>query len=367
MEIDPETISLTELIQLQNRLSETLKRRFERPRALAFTDVVGSTPYFARFGDEAGRRLQQRHLDTLREVLPIGDGYIVDTAGDGAFTCFPYVEGAVAAMGELQRRILTSNVPFERPHRLSVRVGIHYGPVLTDGHQVAGDSVNLCARVASSAGGGEIRITRGAFHELPNHLRVRCEDPQLVELKGVPNPVEVLRFEWLDRTVFPEVLIIEDTGARLVLPSMDLIRVGRVREVNGVHANDVVLSHPDPEVARRISRWHFELHRQPDGFRLRSLSDQSTVVDGVFVPKGESVPVTPSSMVVVSGVLTLRFGSSAAQRAPAERLTTLGGTGPPRDRHGVSRLAPAPIVPSVEPRTGVAATAPPPPEEEDPR
>ena len=61
--MDPETLSLTEIIKLQTQLSEVLKRRFERNLALAFSDVVNSTTYFATFGDEAGRRLQQLHLD----------------------------------------------------------------------------------------------------------------------------------------------------------------------------------------------------------------------------------------------------------------------------------------------------------------
>src|SRR2546423_1821622 len=52
--VDVSTLSLTEIIQIQNGLSRILKQRFERERALAFTDVVGSTSYFQRFGDEVG-------------------------------------------------------------------------------------------------------------------------------------------------------------------------------------------------------------------------------------------------------------------------------------------------------------------------
>ena len=64
-----EQLGLTELIRLQERISQTLQRRFEQKLALVFSDIVGSTPYFARFGDEAGRRLQQRHFDLLEKAL----------------------------------------------------------------------------------------------------------------------------------------------------------------------------------------------------------------------------------------------------------------------------------------------------------
>ena len=90
---------MTEIIRLQTVLSQELTRRFERKAALAFTDVVDSTRYFAQFGDEAGRRLQQLHLDLLEKSID-GAGRIVDTAGDGAFISFPSAMAAVGAMVE---------------------------------------------------------------------------------------------------------------------------------------------------------------------------------------------------------------------------------------------------------------------------
>ena len=54
--MDFSTLSMTEIIRLQNLLQQELTRRFERSMVLAFSDIVGSTPYFARFGDAAGRQ-----------------------------------------------------------------------------------------------------------------------------------------------------------------------------------------------------------------------------------------------------------------------------------------------------------------------
>ncbi|MEI8256332.1 MAG: hypothetical protein WCJ30_11730, partial [Deltaproteobacteria bacterium] len=132
MDPDYESLSLTEVIQLQNRLSEMVRRRFERKMALVFTDVVGSTPYFARFGDEAGRRLQQRHLDLLGECVRGAGGRIVDTAGDGAFSCFPTAEKAAAALVALHTRALVSNAREPSEHQLGVRAAVHWGVVLSD-------------------------------------------------------------------------------------------------------------------------------------------------------------------------------------------------------------------------------------------
>lgn len=310
MKLDFDALTLTEIIQLQTQLSQTLQRRFERQLALAFTDVAGSTQYFARYGDEAGRRLVQRHLDLLNAVLPASQGRIVDTAGDGAFTCFPTVEKARQAMVELQQAIMRENLGFSREQQLVVRCGLHYGNVLTDGTLVTGDAVNLCSRVNGTAQGGEIRLTRAAFQELlPNH-RLRCRDMKMVEMKGISRPVEVLAFEWRETSAFPTMVTLVETGLEFRLPDQDVICFGRLREIKGMPANDIILELPDSQQALQISRWHFELRRRPEGFLLRPVSDQTTEVDGVLVTKGQEVPLRADSMVRVARRLSLQFKSS---------------------------------------------------------
>src|SRR5262245_41108179 len=98
---DYESMPLVEIIRLQEHLSALLQRKFSRELALVFSDVVGSTAYFARYGDEAGRMLQQRHIDLLERAIAPHGGRIVDTAGDGAFSCFPRPEAASKALCEL--------------------------------------------------------------------------------------------------------------------------------------------------------------------------------------------------------------------------------------------------------------------------
>src|SRR5262249_13943111 len=152
---DLSSFGLAELLRLRERLSEVLVRRFERSLAIAFTDVVGSTDYFAQFGDEAGRGPLQRHLDVLRAALRQHGGQIVDTAGDGALTCFPSADDAAAALIQLEHRIAGQNVARSPEDQLNVRAGLHWAPVLTDGTVVTGDAVNLCARVTALAAPGE--------------------------------------------------------------------------------------------------------------------------------------------------------------------------------------------------------------------
>lgn len=302
-----EKLSMTELIRLQDVLSKAIVRRFEKRLALVFADVVGSTPYFARFGDEAGRKLQQRFYDLVNHAIASERGRVVDTAGDGVFLCFDTATQASRAMVNLQRNIVRDNDSRAPEHRLSVRVGVHSGPVLTDGVLVSGDAVNFCSRVSGSAAPGEIRLSIGAHGELTDvEMRLRSRRQRGVELKGVAGPQDLFTLDWLDASKFPSLVRFAD-GNEVRLPTLDVIRFGRLREQDGAVANDVVITLADPNLQSRISRWHFELHRRADGFFLRAVSTSTTEIDGKPVARGEDVLLKPGSKVTLGGALTLEF------------------------------------------------------------
>jgi class 3 adenylate cyclase len=328
MTLDLETMSLTEMIRLRELISEVLLRRFERNLALAFTDVVGSTPYFAEFGDEAGRGLQQRHYDALAQVLPRHDGRVVDTAGDGAFTCFPTSDHAVAALAELMALILEQNASRPPQHHLTLRAGVHWGPVLTDGVVVTGDAVNTCARVCSSCAPSEVRLTKAAFLVLSSNQRSRCTPLAPTELKGIARPVEMMQYKWFTQAELPAWVTVRETAERIRLPKKSTISFGRLKEHDGMQANDVVLMPGNPDDQVRISRWHFELRQQLDGMYIAALSDQITEVDGRLVARGQIAPVKPGTEVrLAGGVMTLVFEADAkpeAAPAAAQRTMMIG-------------------------------------------
>jgi class 3 adenylate cyclase len=306
---------MTEIIRLQDLLSKELARRFERQRALVFSDLADSTAYFAEHGDEAGRKLQQRHVDLIQEGLKASvGGWLVDQVGDGAFLCFPTVDTACRTILAFLELVAQDNAARPQLQQLRVHMGLHWGTVLTDGVQVSGDAVNLASRVASAAKPGEIRLTREAYAELPPAQRVMCVALPPIELKGVAQPVEMLLLDWRDRSLFPDLVHVEESGEDIHLPPLDTISFGRLRE-EGLHANDVVLTLADEQKAKQVSRWHFELRRQPNGFVLRQLSNQTTEVDGQAVPAGSEVPIKDGSVVRLGRVMTLTFKSTARAKA----------------------------------------------------
>ena len=302
-----ETLTLTEIIRLQNQLSKVLSQRFERQAALVASDIVGSTTYFTRFGNEAGHRLQQEHFDLLGQSSQDCGGKIVDTAGDGAILSFPSVETVANSLLRFKRLLNQRNGRLSQDHQLNTRTGVHWGTLLTDGTIISGDAVNICAKIAATANPGTIRLSRAAFNELPSSLRLACHSVGAVTLPSTSQSVEMLDLSWQELLMIPSFVHIDETGISFPLPDQSVVTFGRLASLNGTRANDIVLELPDPALTHQISRWHFEIIRECDSLVLHCLSDKRTEIDEQVLSKGDRVPITIGSHVRISGVLSLRF------------------------------------------------------------
>ena len=323
MVLEVDALSLTEIIRLQEQLSSTLRRRFERDAAIGFSDIVGSTAYFSKFGNEAGQQLQQRHNDFLLQVIPASGGRIVDTAGDGALLSFPSVQIACHSFIQLQQIILQDNHLRIRDQHLLVRAGIHWGTVLTDDIIVAGEAVNVCAHLTQTSEKGEIRLTKSTFLELTPESRLLCRPLPRTQLKGLSEPVELFLLEWSESEVLPDTVEIQETGYSFQLPDQDRITFGRLGSRDGVSANDIVLELPDPLLTQKISRWHFELLREREGILFHLTTSQPTEVNGNPISKGGQVPIHHGTLVNLSGILTLRFLAKSINHWQSEKTTPI--------------------------------------------
>jgi adenylate cyclase len=118
--------------------------------AVAFTDIEGFTAYTAREGDGAASELLATHHREVGPVVRSRGGHIRKRLGDGLLLTFPSSEAATLACLEL--------VELE-PDPLRLRAGIHVGEVVAAGDEIVGHVVNVAARVAESAKGGEVLVT----------------------------------------------------------------------------------------------------------------------------------------------------------------------------------------------------------------
>jgi adenylate cyclase len=119
------------------------------PVAIVFTDLEGFTRYTAREGDEAARQLLADHHKVVGPVVRSRGGRVVKRIGDGLMLAFPSADAAVLAAVEL----------VEVPCELRLRAGVHAGEAVVTQDDLIGHDVNVAARVAAAATGGQVLAT----------------------------------------------------------------------------------------------------------------------------------------------------------------------------------------------------------------
>jgi class 3 adenylate cyclase len=161
-------------------------------RTFLFTDIVSSTELIAVIGDEAWKDLIRWHDDTLRAVIAEHEGQEIRHQGDGLVIAFEDPAQALDCAIAIQRRL----ADHRRAHGFApgVRVGIHRSEATQRGLDYAGVGVHEAARVAALAQGGEILVTRETLATLARDFPTG--QSRTVELKGIPEPVEVVTVAW---------------------------------------------------------------------------------------------------------------------------------------------------------------------------
>jgi class 3 adenylate cyclase/alpha-beta hydrolase superfamily lysophospholipase len=169
-----------ELLDEVERFVRGLDAEAEPETVLAtvlFTDIVGSTQTAADLGDRAWAELVSKHHAMVRRNLDAFRGVEIDTAGDGFFASF---EGPIRAI-RCARAIRDS----VRSLGLEIRAGLHTGECERVDGKIGGLAVNIGARVAAKAGGGEVLVS-STVKDLVAGSGLEFEDRGVHDLKGVP-------------------------------------------------------------------------------------------------------------------------------------------------------------------------------------
>jgi len=98
------------------------------------------------------------------------DGKVVKRLGDGVMAVFTRPQDAVDAAHDAQARLREVEKDGYRP---SMRAGVHYGRPRKLGGDYLGVDVNVAARVADAADGGQVLVSEPAREKLERGERGR--------------------------------------------------------------------------------------------------------------------------------------------------------------------------------------------------
>jgi adenylate cyclase len=160
-----------------------LYRRLERPPAMCFLDLTGYTQLTEERGDEAAADLAARLAGLVRRSAQEHDGLPVKWLGDGVMVHSREPAGAVRSALDLVEQLPEAGLP-------PVHVGVAAGPVVVQGGDYFGRTVNLAARLAARAQAGQVLVTAPVAEAADDG--VAFTELGDLQLKGFAAPVRVL-------------------------------------------------------------------------------------------------------------------------------------------------------------------------------
>jgi adenylate cyclase len=170
--------------RIEHELEEAgMLGRAGRVPAMLFLDLVGYTRLTEERGDAAAAALAETLAVLVSRSAREHGGVPVKWLGDGVMVNFPDPAGAVQSALDLVDQLPAAGLP-------PAHAGVAAGPVVVQGGDYFGRTVNLAARIATQASAGQVLVSDTVPAARPQG--VRFAEVGEVQLKGIPKAVRLL-------------------------------------------------------------------------------------------------------------------------------------------------------------------------------
>jgi adenylate cyclase len=177
------TEGLVERIESELEAAGVLGRPGRVP-AMSFLDLTGYTRLTEEQGDAAAAALAETLAVLVGRSARAHGGVPVKWLGDGVMVHYREPAGAVGSALELVDQLPEAGLP-------PAHVGVAAGPVVVQGGDYFGRTVNLAARIAARAGAGQVLVSERVAESTPPKGVAFAELGEQ-ELKGIAGPVPLL-------------------------------------------------------------------------------------------------------------------------------------------------------------------------------
>jgi adenylate cyclase len=174
---------------LVERIESELERagmlgRPGRVPAMCFLDLVGYTRLTEERGDDAAAALAEALAELVYRSAGEHGGVPVKWLGDGVMLHYREPAGAVLSALALVAQLPEAGLP-------PAHAGVAAGPVVVQGGDYFGRTVNLAARIAAQATAGQVLVSQAVADAAPP-VGVRFRELGELRLKGIADPVRLL-------------------------------------------------------------------------------------------------------------------------------------------------------------------------------
>ena len=266
--------------------------------AIMFADISDSTKLYDKLGDKAARAITSKCLDLMFGKVEDFDGTVIKTIGDEVMCTFPTADQCVAAATAMHTGV--SDELQTADIHVTIRIGLHYGPVIHERGDVFGDAVNVAARMAGRAKAEQIVTTTDTVDALSAKWQDATRHIDTMPVKGKAADVKIHEVIWQPEdmtefaTQFVRKIPAATTSARLSLSFGG-------SEVEMTQANDKAILGRDKNATltvdtRKASRQHLSIECLRGKFVLRDQSTNGTYVTNagreIYLRSGESLMLT---------------------------------------------------------------------------
>ncbi|MFQ5663739.1 MAG: protein kinase [Terriglobia bacterium] len=186
---------IDQLLRARSEIDSAL-RRHKTQFTVFFTDIVGSTSFFERYGDTAGLMMLQRHSELVLPAIEEAGGTLVKTIGDAVLAVFSSPTTAVRTAITIHQRLDAYDEDRPPDDQIFTRTGINFGHGFVKEKDIFGDVVNVAARLVKACAPAQILISRSVHEGVEKQPGIRCRKLGTAAFHGKVAPQEIYEVVW---------------------------------------------------------------------------------------------------------------------------------------------------------------------------
>lgn len=163
-------------------------------QTVLFADISRSSRLYEELGDEAAKIIIENCLTRLTEVVQQHKGQVIKVIGDEIMALFPHADNTVQAACHMQENI--TQYAAANNLLLGLRIGLNFGPVISENDDIFGTTVNAAARMVAFAKAGDIITSQETVQALSPALQGQTRLMECIPSPGHTGRISIYQVIW---------------------------------------------------------------------------------------------------------------------------------------------------------------------------